>query len=102
MQSEGFCAKEKRYRNSLFVCGRFETRPPSMKEQLWERLGFFWEKTGQPTVDAATSSRKTLEMLIIFTFMFIAFIVMAAYIYPAVKRAAIGVYGSSVSGPTDQ
>jgi hypothetical protein len=101
LPGQGFCSREKRYRQSLYLCNLFEGRPPSFKERAGELLAYLWEKSGQPVADAATSSRKTLEMLIVFTFMLIAFIVMSVYIYPMVKKAAINVYGGAVAGPAD-
>jgi hypothetical protein len=101
LHGQGYCDREKKYRQSLYLCNLFEGRPPSIKERVSELFGVFWEKTGQPFFDAATSSRKTLEMLLIFTFMLIAFIVMSVTIYPAVKKAAINAFSASVTEPAD-
>jgi|GEM_PF-5059248 nitrate reductase NapE component len=99
LRNQGYCARDKVYRNSLYICGQFEGRPPTFGERAGELFGYFWEKTGQPTVDAATSSRKSLEMLLFFTFMLLAFIFMTVTIYPMVKKAAITTYLNAVTDP---
>ena len=100
LKSIGRCSKKKDMVSSLNSCSYFEPKPVSFLGKVKSSLGFFWGQTGGPVWDGATSSRKTLEMMFLITFMAIAFAVMMFKVFPGLSQAMFGAF-SGPSGASD-
>ena len=85
LKSVGWCAKRRDMVESLNTCDAYVPRPISFKNRAEGNLGVLWERFGAPIFDAATSSRKTLEMMIVMAMMMAAFFIMLVKVYPTLK-----------------
>jgi len=92
LRSVGWCSAKKDMIESINTCELHDPRPRSCKERLGEIFGVFWERSGAPIYDAATYSRKTTEMMIIFILMALAFAVMIFKVFPELKNAFLNGY----------
>lgn len=92
LKSLGWCEKRKDVTASVHSCSMYEVRPLSLSRRLGYQAGSLWERFGAPIYDAATSSRKTLEMFILFVMMMAAFFYMLTQVYPVLKKVMFQVF----------
>ena len=92
LRSAGYCSVRRNMFSSLDTCGAFEPQPISFTGKMSGSFAAFWERWGSSTWDAATASRKTLEMMIIMTMILVAFAYMMIKVFPAAKNAMFGAF----------